>query len=99
MSGDGGPTPEGQRLIEAWLHAGERVRQAQSERNSAECNLANAQNALVRWMLPDDAKTGEQIAVWHGDSLIQVTVPERNGSTWNDAKVTVRKRGRSLRVA
>lgn len=92
-------TSEGHRLVEDWLHANERLKRAESEVNSARCEVANTQNALARWLMPADAKTGEQIAVWHGDSLIQVTVPEKNGLTWTDAKVTVRKRGRNLRLA
>lgn len=83
--------PEGERLIKQWLSATERLERAKSEKNSAECDVVNAQNALAKWLLPDDAKPGEKIAVWFGDSLIQAEVPQEIG---RDAKVTIRTRGK-----
>ncbi len=89
-------TNEGNRLIDTWMLARESVKRAKSQLIREECNLTNSQNALARWMMPEDAQPGEQIAIWNGDSLIQVLVPERNGVTWHDATVTIRLRGRSL---
>ena len=85
-------TSEGKRLIEVWLAQGVRVEQAVSELNSARCAQANSERALAKWLMPSDAKAGEKIAVWHGDSLIQVEVKEGNG----DHIVSIRKRGRYL---
>jgi hypothetical protein len=82
-------TSDGKRLIDAWVGAQERERLAQSELNSARCEVSNSQRALAKWMLPDDAKVGEKIAVWHGDSLIQVEMLSHG-----DAVVSVRTRGR-----
>lgn len=50
--------------IRRWEHAKERVKNAKSELNSAECSLTNATNYLGRWLSPDDAKDGEQFSVW-----------------------------------
>jgi hypothetical protein len=46
--------------------------------------------ALAKWMLPEDVKEGEKIAVWFGDSLIQVEY----GYEHTDPVVTVRARGK-----
>lgn len=88
---DGELTGEGTRLVKAWLDAQERLRRAERDRNSAECDLKNSANALAKWMLPEDAKPGEKIAVWHVDSLIQVEVPLQSHMT---PPITVRKRGK-----
>src|SRR5262245_32254675 len=90
---DGDLTSEGTRLVQAWLAAQDRLRRANSEVVTAECDVSNSQSALAKWMLPEDAKPGEKICVWHGDSLIEVEVPLR---TNEQARVTVRKRGRSI---
>lgn len=89
-------TMEGERLVRDWLAATERARMAKSELSRAECEVTNTQDALARWMIPGDAQTGEKIAVWYGDSLIQVNVPEKNGITFSNVEVVIRKRGRSL---
>jgi hypothetical protein len=86
-------TSEGTRLVKAWLGAQDEVERAKSRLRSAECDLANTQKALAKWMLPEDAKPGEKIAVWYVDSLIQVEVPLQGHMT---IPVTIRKRGRSL---
>jgi hypothetical protein len=44
-------------------------------------------------MLPEDAKPGEKIAVWHLDALVQVEVA---GEMNCDHGVTIRKRGREF---
>lgn len=95
-------TSEGTRLIKAWEVAKRDVERAKSALNSAECALSNATSALTKWMLPEDAKPGEKICVWHLDSLIQVEVPPLPrkpepgcvGEGPRDPVVTIRKRGR-----
>jgi len=82
---------EGARLIERWEQSKKGLERAKSAVNSAECELANATNALAKWMLPEDVKPGEKICVWHIDSLIQV---EASADGRHDAVVTIRKRGR-----
>jgi len=84
-------TGEGKRLIERWEQAKKGLEYAKSQVNSAECELANATNALAKWMLPEDAAPGEKICVWHLDALIQV---EASKDGMHDAIVTIRKRGR-----
>ena len=95
---DGDLTKDGERLVQAWVRAQEEVENCKRRLYSAQTDLANSQNALGKWLLPDDAKPGEKIAVWHGDNLIQAEAPERGAP--NDIKVTVRTRGkRGLRAA
>lgn len=91
-------TSEGKRLIERWLSAQNELEHCKSRVNSAECDLSKSQRDLAKWLLPDDAKPGEKIAVWFGDSLIQVEAPGSD-ITSGGARVSVRKRGKSLRLA
>jgi hypothetical protein len=67
---------------------------AKNEVQQKETNLINSQNLLSKWLLPEDAKIGEKIAVWYGDSLIQVTVLDGR-----DPEITIRTRGRKLNAA
>lgn len=93
-------TSDGERAIKDWLAAKERHEQARRDENRASCDESNAETALVKWMLPPDAKPGEKIAVWFGDSLIQVEVGGevigQSGETraMTSTKVTVRHRGK-----
>lgn len=91
-------TSDGERLIKAWLGAQESVQRAKSNLNGAECDLSNTQEALAKWLIPEDAKPGEKFSVWFGDSLIQVEIPSP-GDHSTRKKVTVRKRGRSISLA
>lgn len=82
---------EGRRLIDRWTAADKELRSAQSRLNSAECEAANAKQAMAKWLLPEDAKPGEKLAIWYGDgSLIQVEVAELG----RDHIITVRQRGK-----
>lgn len=92
MAGD--ITREGERLVKAWLSAQSEAVRCKARLNSAECAEINAHDALAKWLLPDDAKSGEKIAVWEGDSLIQVELLEAGFPP--KAKVTIRSRGKSL---
>lgn len=83
-------TPEGQRLIEAWIRALDAVARAKVALGQAEAALDFSAAKLAEWMLPDDVAVGEKIALWHGDSLIQVEV------TNGDPVITIRTRGRSV---
>ena len=71
---DGDVTSEGTRLIKRWFGAVECLSQARSNTISCECEVANSANELGKWLLPPDAKPGEKIAVWFGDSFIQAEV-------------------------
>lgn len=85
-------TSEGERLVKNWLGAQQRVSQAEHELNQARCERSNTARELAKWLLPPDAKEGEKIAVWHGDSLIQAEVLSQGC----DTRITIRKRGKSL---
>jgi hypothetical protein len=90
------PTSEGQRVIEAWQKAIEDVDMKQRMKYAADRALEDCRKAVVKWMLPEDAKTGEKICVWMGDALIEVHVHEPR----ERSVVTIRKRGRQqLRAA
>lgn len=95
------PTADGERLISAWLAACEQVDRSRQQLYGRQSDMENAESALVAWMLPPaiEAKPGERIAIWAGDSLIQVEVgglesgdgPVRDRSP---TRVTVRFRGK-----
>jgi hypothetical protein len=89
-------TYEGEQKIKRWLAAQEGEQRAKNVLNRAECETVNAHNELAKWMIPSDAKVGEKICVWYGDSLIQVEIED--GSPPGRYIVTVRKRGRSLNL-
>lgn len=82
-------TPEGERLVSAWEAARQRVERAESELNGARCDANNTERALGKWLLPNDAKPGEQFAVWHDKLLYVASIQTFNG----DPKVTIRERG------
>lgn len=84
-------TADGERLVQDWSSAKERVERARRELSSAECGETNSRNALSKWLLPPDAKVGEKIAIWHVDSLIQVEVTSEMPL---EGKLTVRTRGK-----
>lgn len=86
------PTSEGMRLIKQWLGAQSLVDRAESELSKRRMDCTEAALLLAGWMLPDDAKPGEKIAIWFHDSLIQV---EKGGDGTPD-KITVRFRGRKF---
>ena len=66
-------TEKTHRLVDAFEHARERVRRERAELNRSECDLANAKIALAKWLVPKDAKAGEQFNIWYGNRLICVT--------------------------
>jgi len=82
-------TREGEELVARWKRAGLALERAESEVTKAQCERSNSTNALGKWLLPSDAKDGEQFCVWHGDSLLSAT---KNGD--HDALVSVRTRGK-----
>lgn len=94
-------TSEGIRAISSWMHCNERVTRVRSQLSDALRNLAEAEKNLAEWMLPSDAKPGEKIALWFGDSLIQVEFggvvsgdPNEGAQSVSSTKVTVRSRGK-----
>ena len=85
-------TAEGMRLVRAWLDQQREIAIAEQRLSDARSALAVHRRALAAWLLPDDAKPGEKIAVWLGDSLIQAEAPTGDHC---EAVITVRKRGRA----
>ena len=79
------PTREGERLLKDWYAARDRHERAKRDLNSAACDLANAETAFAKWMLPTDAKVGESFLMWHGTKLVQVEKTDQY-----DARVTIR---------
>lgn len=105
-------TPEGKHFIKQWLITKHCVEDAKHGVTRAECNFANAETALAKWLAPSDIKPGEKIGVWYGDSLFQVEsveslsypAPIANNSEEDTnpirshkLKVTVRTRGKHFR--
>lgn len=96
-------TSEGQRLITNWLRAVEEHKCRQQSVTDAHRDVEETEASLAKWLAPPDAKPGEKIAVWFGDSLIQVEVggvqPKLSegaecGPGPSQTKVTVRTRGK-----
>lgn len=80
------PTREGEKLLKEWYAARDRFEQAERELSRARCDKDNAENAFVKWMLPEDAKAGERFLMWHGAQLVQVEKRD------HDARVTIRSK-------
>lgn len=62
------------RRLRVFESAERNLAEAKARFNSAECTLANAQNALGKILAPDDAAVGETFNVWIGDGLLSIHV-------------------------
>lgn len=82
---------DGKYKIDVWLACDRVLRSHRERMKSLESDLKQAEYNLAKWLLPSDAKPGEKIAVWYGDSLIVGELDDANGG-----KITVRDRGGSL---
>ena len=71
------PTNVGLDLIRRLLSARESLRRAESQRNGATCDVANAENALAAWLVPKDAKVGEVYCLAVGKAFLQARMVER----------------------
>ncbi len=89
---DFGVTGEVHNLIRRWEGSRRRLDQAKAQVNAAECESANAKNALGKLLLPKDAKPGEVFNLWYGDSLLSASVDEHSNYS-----VSVRQMGKSIR--
>ena len=89
---DYGVTGEVHNLVRRWELSNKGLASARSQVNKAECENANAKNALSKLLLPKDAKPGEVFNLWYGDSLLSASVDEHQNYS-----VSVRQMGKSLR--
>ena len=80
---------DGKHLIESYLACEREVAHAKSRLNSAECDMANAKNALGKWLCPTSAVDGEKFCVWHCGHLIEAVREDQN-----TYKITIRERAR-----
>ncbi len=56
--------------VERWYRSRQRLERAQAEVRSAECELANAANALAVHLAPKDAAINEEFQIWvHTEEL------------------------------
>lgn len=74
--------------VERWVRAVKAVKQLKSQLNSAECEEANSQNDLGKWLCDADAKPGEVFNIWIGSGVLQA-IPSSSNS--NDFKVSWRR--------
>ncbi len=81
-------TREGEELVARWKRAKLALERDEAAVAKAQVECSDSTNALGKWLLPHDAKEGEQFCVWHGDSLLTAA---KNG---DDALVSVRTRGK-----
>ncbi len=95
--------PEGKHAIERWMRANEHITQLNRQLSTARSEANMAEEALLKWLLPPDAKAGEKIAVWFGDSLIQAEVGgivtddhEAGVGHVTSSRITIRLRGKRL---
>lgn len=90
-------TNKGEELVKRWRAAEKQVSSCREKLLEAQRELQSAEEYLAMWLLPEDAKEGEQFCVWYGDSLIAAKeLPE--GDERGNYEVTTRKRGKSLMV-
>lgn len=82
-------TEHGETKITRWKFTTEEVADLKRRLNKAQCELANAESDLAKWLLPDDAKANETFCIWYGDSLVQAKC--ENGSS----SVELRTRGKN----
>jgi hypothetical protein len=62
---------EGVKLLDRWHRAGEALQRANREKQNAECEMANATEALGAWMVPAGPEyVGMQLNLWVGDGLL-----------------------------
>lgn len=88
-------TRQGEDLVKNWLDAQRRVASAKQLLANAYEIEREAHQALGEWILPVDANSGEKIAVWFGDSLIQSEVLAIDEGK-RLFEVTIRQRGRTV---
>lgn len=98
---DGDVTSEGKTLIANWLRSVDEHRRRQQSVYDAYSDVQSSEAALAKWLAPPDAAPGEKIAVWFGDSLIQVEMGHDVPSNLADCpdervptRVTIRSRGK-----
>lgn len=85
-------TSKGKELVDQWKAAVKIAERAKGDLVKAQRELQSAEEHLAMWLLPEDAKEGEQFCVWYGDSLISAKEME------NGYEITTRKRGKSLLI-
>ena len=88
------PISEGKSLIQSWTSCRRQVENHRRSLLAAENDLKEAEQRLSKWMLPDDVSTGEKIAVWWEDSLIQVEVLEHRSDGNHVVRLSMRLRGK-----
>lgn len=69
-------------LIIRWQNAADRVKNAKSELNSAECELDNARNVLGKSLCPKDSQVGERFHIWLDNNMIEVEVVSWAGNEY-----------------
>ena len=60
-------------LVARWKRAKQREEECQRAQNSSSCELANATNALGKWLTPKDSRQGEKFHIWYYGQLIEAT--------------------------
>lgn len=94
MSSETKPSVSGQKIIERFQRARQRVDQLRSETNSADVELTNATDELGKWLVPSDAKPGEKFAIWGRDMRDQECLFEVHAPTEKYGRYFVKIRSR-----
>lgn len=85
------PTNDGLELVKRWNGATNSLTSARRQVSSAECELANAESELVKWLVPKDAKIGAVFCLPIGDAFVQILI-DRKVSYGDDGKEHVEPR-------
>lgn len=89
---DTGVSRQGELVIVPWLRARKRVAELNAELARAEHEEEACALTVAVWLMPEDMKVGEKVAVWYLDGLIQVEARPRP----EPPVLTIRKRGREM---
>jgi len=57
-------------LVRDWMHKKKYLARLEAERCTAIEGLTRAETALGEWLVPDDAKGGEEFNLWFGSGIL-----------------------------
>lgn len=86
------PTKEGGELIRAMVDADQELQRARARVERAILELANATNAVGKWLVPDDADPNESFTIPYLDAFLNVSLggvgmsPTEYKATWRNDK-------------
>ena len=89
------PTKEGADLIRAMVDADQELQRARARVERAFVELANATNAVGKWLIPEDAKPNETFQIPYLDAFLQM---HASGVSKGDFKASWRNNKKPRRL-